>query len=105
MLLITVLSYLNSPKDLDPSYKTGLDFGDCFGGTKNSVLQSKKYGRQCHFSFQLMVIYSSVSKHCVLLTVVVSKDFDQTMQSGIRHFYSQMTSPFSPCAFQQIQVK
>ena len=28
------LSNLNDPKDLDPFYKTGLDFWDCFGREK-----------------------------------------------------------------------
>ena len=31
---IPVLSFLNITKDLDPSYKMDLDFGDCFGGKK-----------------------------------------------------------------------
>ena len=34
----TSLSFLNNPKDLDPSYKMDLDFWDCFGEEKNSVL-------------------------------------------------------------------
>ena len=29
--IIPVLPFLNSPKDLDPSYKMDLDFWDCFG--------------------------------------------------------------------------
>ena len=28
--IIRVLPFLNNPKDLDPSYKTNLDFWDCF---------------------------------------------------------------------------
>ena len=28
--IIRVLSFLNNPKDLDPSYKMDLDFWDCF---------------------------------------------------------------------------
>ena len=39
-----VLSFLNNPKDLDPSYKMDLDFWDCFGRKKNTVLYPKKYG-------------------------------------------------------------
>ena len=35
--IIRVLSFLNNLKDLDPSYKTDLDFWDGFEGT-NSVL-------------------------------------------------------------------
>ena len=35
--IIRVLPFLNNPKDLDPSYKTDLDFWDCFG-RKNTVL-------------------------------------------------------------------
>ena len=31
---ILVLPFLNSPKDLDLSYKTDLDLWDCFGRTK-----------------------------------------------------------------------
>ena len=27
--VIQVLAFLNNPKDLDPSYKTDVDFGDC----------------------------------------------------------------------------
>ena len=34
----TILTVPNNPKDLDPSYKTDLDFWDCFGRKKNSVL-------------------------------------------------------------------
>ena len=39
-----VLSFLNSPKDLDPSYKMDLEFWDCFGGKINMVptLRSEK---------------------------------------------------------------
>ena len=33
-----VLSFQNNLKDLDPSYKMDLDFWDCFGRKKNSVL-------------------------------------------------------------------
>ena len=29
-----ILSFLNNPKDLDPSYKTDLDLWDCFGRKK-----------------------------------------------------------------------
>ena len=36
--IILVLPFLNSPNDLDPSYKMDLDFWDCFGRKKNSVL-------------------------------------------------------------------
>ena len=32
--VIRVLPFLNNPKDLDPSYKTDLDFWDCFGRKK-----------------------------------------------------------------------
>ena len=32
--IIRVLPFLNNPKDLDPSYKMDLDFGDCFGREK-----------------------------------------------------------------------
>ena len=35
--IIQVLSFLNNPKDLDPSYKMDLDFWDCFG-RKNMCL-------------------------------------------------------------------
>ena len=35
----------NNPKNLDPSYKTDLDFlGDCLGKVKKSVSKPKKYG-------------------------------------------------------------
>ena len=27
-------TFQNNPKDLDPSFKTDLDFGDCFGSKK-----------------------------------------------------------------------
>ena len=30
--------FLNNPKDPDPSFETDLDFLDCFGRKKNSVL-------------------------------------------------------------------
>ena len=33
--VIRVLPFLNNPKDLDPSYKTDLEFWDCFGRKKN----------------------------------------------------------------------
>ena len=36
--IIWGLPFLNNPKDLDPSYKMDLDFRDCFGSKKNSVL-------------------------------------------------------------------
>ena len=32
--IIRVLPFLNNPKGLDPSYKTDLDFWDCFGRKK-----------------------------------------------------------------------
>ena len=32
--MIQVLPFLNNLKDLDLSYKTDLDFGDCFGMKK-----------------------------------------------------------------------
>ena len=31
-------AFLNGPKDLDPSNKKDLDFLDCFGRKKNSIL-------------------------------------------------------------------
>ena len=43
--VIRVLPFLNNPKDLDPSYKTDLDFWDCFGRKKTPVLLAKKYGK------------------------------------------------------------
>ena len=36
--VIRVLPFLNNPKDLDLSYKMDLDFWDCFGRKKNSVI-------------------------------------------------------------------
>ena len=42
--IIRVLPFLNNLKDLDPSYKTDLDFWDCFGRKKKSVLYPRKYG-------------------------------------------------------------
>ena len=36
--IIRVLPFLNNPKDLDPSYKTGLDFFLLFWKDKNSIL-------------------------------------------------------------------
>ena len=36
--VIWVLPFLNNPKDLDPSDKTDLDFWDCSGRKKNTVL-------------------------------------------------------------------
>ena len=38
LAVIRVLPFLNTPKDLDPSYKMDLDFWDCFGKKTNSVL-------------------------------------------------------------------
>ena len=36
--IIQVLPFLKNPKDMDLSYKMDLDFWDCFGREKNSVL-------------------------------------------------------------------
>ena len=41
--IIRVLPFLNNPKDLDPSYKMGLDFWDCFG-RKKLCLITEEYG-------------------------------------------------------------
>ena len=40
--VIQVLPFLNNPKDLDLSYKTDLDFWDCFGKKKNLNLIAKE---------------------------------------------------------------
>ena len=53
----TSIPFLNNPKDLDPSYKMDLDFWDCFGREKNTVLKAKKYGNnQNEFSYDVSVI-------------------------------------------------
>ena len=39
--MILVLSFLNNPKDLDLSYKTDLDFWDCLGRKKLSLLNEE----------------------------------------------------------------
>ena len=40
--IIKVLHFLNNPKHLDPSYKTDLDFWDCFGKKKNLSYNLRK---------------------------------------------------------------
>ena len=37
----TSLLFLNNPKDLDPSYKMDLDFGDCFGRKKRHLITQR----------------------------------------------------------------
>ena len=39
--IIRVLPFLNSLKDLDPSYKTDLDLWDCFGREKIHLISKK----------------------------------------------------------------
>ena len=34
VVFLQVLPFLNNPTDLDPSYKTDIDFWDCFGTKK-----------------------------------------------------------------------
>ena len=47
----TILTFLNNPKDLDPSYKMDLDFWNCFGREKNLRLIAEEIrhirGRAC----------------------------------------------------------
>ena len=40
--VIPVLPFLNSPKDLDPSYKMDLDFWDCFGRKQKTVSYTRR---------------------------------------------------------------
>ena len=40
-MIIHVLPFLNNPKDLELSYRTDLDFWDCFRRKKNSVLKDR----------------------------------------------------------------
>ena len=39
--VIRVLPFLNNPKDLDLSYKTDLDFWDCFGRKKHRLISEE----------------------------------------------------------------
>ena len=39
--MILVLPFLNNPNDLDLSYKTDLDFWDCFGQIKIHLITEK----------------------------------------------------------------
>ena len=41
--IIRVLPFLNNPKDLDPSYKTDLDFLDCFTGRNCLITEEIRY--------------------------------------------------------------
>ena len=53
MAVIQVLPFLNSPKDLDPSYKMDLDFGGCFG-RKNRCLITEEIQYVFNFKVQLI---------------------------------------------------
>ena len=48
--VIQVLPFLNNPKDLDPSYKMGLDFWDCLGTKKNTLITEEI----CYFASSLL---------------------------------------------------
>ena len=50
--IIQVLSFLNNPNDLDPSYKMDLDFWDCFGRKKNLHLIAEEI--QNWFGFMML---------------------------------------------------
>ena len=52
--VIRVLPFLNKPKDLDPSYKTDLDFWDCFGRKK-----TPSYKRRNTVSFQFSSLFGA----------------------------------------------
>ena len=40
--MISILPFLNNPKDLDPSYKMDLDLWDCFGREKKSLSYNRR---------------------------------------------------------------
>ena len=41
LAIIQGLTFLNNPKDLDPSYKMDLDFWDCFGRKKLCLISEE----------------------------------------------------------------
>ena len=49
--IIQVLSFLNNPKDLDPSYKTDLDFWDCLGRIKTRSYNRRNTVAETCFHF------------------------------------------------------
>ena len=60
--VIQVLPFLNNPKDLDLSYKTDLDFWDCFGRKKapsykrrNTVITKVKFKPSSGFQVQKLI--------------------------------------------------
>ena len=52
MIHVLVLPFLNNPNDLELSFKTDLDFWDCFGREKKKGLITEEIGYQeidtCH---------------------------------------------------------
>ena len=55
--VIWVLPFLNNPKDLDPTYKTDLDFWDCFGRKKTpSYKRRNTVGGQGAYSLYTSVV-------------------------------------------------
>ena len=55
-----MVPFLNNPKDLDPSYKTDLDFLDCLGRKKTLITEEKQYSANPAGN----VITMSVSVNC-----------------------------------------
>ena len=63
--IISILPFLNNPKDLDPSCKMDLDFWDCFGRKKLHLITKEirylSHKVDFYFCFYNIV---SIKKHC-----------------------------------------
>ena len=73
--MMQVLPFLNSPRDLDPSYKMDLDFWDCFGRKLNPSYNRRNkvsvlFSGQSLWGRHAMI--EKCEKVIVILTKVVS---------------------------------
>ena len=61
-----MLPFLNNPKDLDPSYKTDLDFWDCFGSNKNPSYNRRNTVCQ-NISYSTITAGTNIENHMIIV--------------------------------------
>ena len=64
--------FLFQIKDLDPSYKTDLDLGDCFGN-ETPLLLLNKYGRVFQNIYSYLILCSQVHQQNVSLIALTAQ--------------------------------
>ena len=70
--------FLNNPKDLDPSYKMDLDFGDCFSRIQNPFYKERNIVRNLVFLSAIGLKVNGYTSREATLPLIFASQLEST---------------------------